>query len=126
MEVCIFIDDELDVLALYQTFLKSGIKGKEIDFHFFSRGDECLKFLQSSPKFEKCLLFLDINMPVMNGLELLKSVKEEYTDYTCYMLSAYSDESYVSKAKEIGAELYLTKPVDIREVKKHIADYFSI
>ena len=53
---------------------------------------------------------LDIGMPVMDGLETLKHIKEEYPQLKVVMLSALSSENNVKLALQLGAEAFVVKP----------------
>lgn len=64
------------------------------------------------------LVFMDIQMPEMDGLTMLSHVREEGISCKVVILSAYSDFSYAQKAIELGVENYLLKPVKISELKK--------
>jgi len=58
------------------------------------------------------LIFSDINMPGMTGLELLPRAKAARPDVPIIMITAYGDDSTGRKARESGAEALLTKPID--------------
>jgi DNA-binding NarL/FixJ family response regulator len=55
------------------------------------------------------VLLLDVEMPIMNGLEVARKLKEEGSPVRIIALSAYHDRQYVHRMMEIGAEGYLTK-----------------
>lgn len=58
------------------------------------------------------IIFMDICMPIMNGLEFLELAKEEYPDSQFIIVSGYDDFSYAQKALRFGATDYLLKPVE--------------
>ncbi|MFZ5985947.1 MAG: response regulator [Bacillota bacterium] len=58
------------------------------------------------------LVFMDITMPVMDGLEAARSIKELNKSARIIMLSAMGDEEIVSQAKSIGIDIFLKKPFD--------------
>ena len=62
----------------------------------------------------------DINMPRMNGLDLLPRVKERRPGLPVFMISAYGDAKTVAAAVERGADEFLTKPVDFPKLKAGI------
>ena len=64
------------------------------------------------------LILSDINMPGMNGLILLKLLKEHYPDLKVFMVTAYGDDKNYQAAKEYGADNFLTKPIDFVQLKK--------
>ena len=72
-------------------------------------GEEVLKRLEN----ENCdILITDINMPFVNGTELIRRVKETYPDIVVFALSGYDDFIYVKEALTAGAVDYLLKPVN--------------
>ena len=58
------------------------------------------------------LIFMDITMPIMDGLAAAKSIKELNPSTNIIMLSAMGDEEIMSQAKEFGVDLFLKKPFD--------------
>ncbi len=67
------------------------------------------------------LLILDINMPGLNGLELLKNLRKEGNTTPAIYLTSYKDKSRLLKGFEIGADDYLKKPVDLDELLMRIS-----
>ena len=59
-------------------------------------------------------------MPGMNGLELLKQIKERYPQLKVYMITAYGDEDSHRRAVEYGCDDYLTKPIDFSVLRNRI------
>lgn len=64
------------------------------------------------------LIFLDIQMPDMNGLEMLAKLREENIDVKVVILTAYSDFGYAKEAISLGIENYLLKPINLLELQK--------
>ena len=77
----------------------------------------------SDARAEATLILSDINMPGMNGLELLRVIKEKYTGLTVFMVTAYGDEESRQMAKDYGANGFIHKPVDFVQLKQ---DVFSL
>lgn len=80
-------------------------------------GLECMELLK------KCIpdvLLLDINMPNMNGLEVLKKIKERKIDVKVIILTVHNEIEYLLKAVEIGVNGYMLKDSDSIELKKAI------
>ncbi len=70
-------------------------------------------------KQEAVLIISDINMPGMSGLELLKNIKEKYEKPSpvVMMITAYGDENNYRMAMQLGADDFLTKPLDFTSLK---------
>ena len=71
------------------------------------------------------LVFSDINMPGMTGLELLKKLRDEYQSLPIHMITAYGDDDNYNQAMLFGASGYLTKPIDFSVLKNMILDLNS-
>ena len=67
------------------------------------------------------LVLLDVNMPGMNGLEVLKHISDQYPDVPVIMVTALTDDVAVSAAMRDGAYAWLGKPFDINELG-HVVD----
>ena len=80
-------------------------------------GKECLEKLTSTiPD----VLLLDINMPDMNGLEVLEQIKTDNIQVKVLMLTVHNEIEYLVKAVDIGADGYIIKDSDSSELKKAI------
>ena len=62
----------------------------------------------------------DINMPGMDGLELLAEIKQRRPDLTVMMVTAYGDDERRRRAAEHGAAEFITKPVDFEHLKTQL------
>lgn len=83
-----------------------------------SDGVECLELLETNlPQ----VLLLDINMPNMNGLEVLEKIKEQKIDTKVIILTVHNEIEYLLKAVEIGIDGYMLKDSDSNELKKAIS-----
>ncbi len=69
---------------------------------------------------EVSLILSDINMPGMNGLDLLKAVKEKHQHLKVYMITAYGNAEYQQRAVAYGCDDYFTKPLDFRMLKERL------
>lgn len=68
--------------------------------------------LEKIAKFRPDLAIVDIKMPVMNGIEMIRQAKEQYSDMTFVVLSGYGDYEFTSQAMELGVRHYILKPCD--------------
>ncbi|EHO4166753.1 response regulator transcription factor [Campylobacter coli] len=78
-------------------------------------GDEGLKKFK---KFKPDLIITDIAMPIMDGLDMAKEIKEISNDVPIVVLSAYSEKERLLRSIDIGIDKYLIKPIDIDELFK--------
>jgi CheY-like chemotaxis protein len=114
------VDDEQDVELLFRQKFRKELKNQEFAFHFAFNGEDALHYLRSLHPFDLVLVLSDINMPGMTGLELLRVIRTEFPLLRVMMVTAYGDDSNYGKAMEIGANDFLTKPVDFVLLKEKI------
>ncbi len=87
------------------------VLGEKYDLHAFSGGRRALQFLKTQ---KPDLIILDIDMPEINGYEMLKMIKEkeDLQDVPVIFLTSNNDKSHVVKAVAGGAKDYVVKPID--------------
>jgi len=112
------VDDETDVKILFQQRFRREIRNKDIEFVFAFSGEEAITILKSMEQ-EAVLILSDINMPGMSGLELLEFIKQDYLKPppVVMMITAYGDDDNFNSAKKLGADEFLTKPLDFTMLK---------
>ena len=115
------VDDEKDVQVLFEQRFRREIKSGEMNFVFAFSGEEALTYLNQH-EHEAVLILSDINMPGMSGLELLAHIKQKYLKPppVVMMITAYGDVENFNTAKELGADDFLTKPVDFTLLKEKL------
>jgi CheY-like chemotaxis protein len=115
------VDDEADMKTLFEQRFRKEIKSGEIDFAFASSGNEALDYLNRQ-NHEFVLILSDINMPGMSGLELLGHIKQKYQSPPpkVMMITAYGDEYNYNQAMSLGADDFLTKPLDFNTLKEKL------
>lgn len=115
------VDDEQDVKTLFEQRFRKEIKSGQIDFAFAFSGEEALEMINKW-EHEAILILSDINMPGMSGLQLLEKVKTLFKKPPpiVMMITAYGDPENVRVAKELGADDFLTKPVDFTMLKEKL------
>lgn len=115
------VDDEKDIEALFEQRFRKEIKSNEMQFAFAYSGEEALDYLNSH-KHEAVLILSDINMPGMSGLDLLKHIKERYHEPppVVMMITAYGDTENYNTAMQLGADDFLTKPIEFILLKQKL------
>jgi len=115
------VDDEHDVQLLFEQRFRKEIRNHEMNFVFAFSGEEALTYLNSH-EHEVVLILSDINMPGMSGLELLGHIKQKYhrPPPVVMMITAYGDAENYDMAKKLGADEFLTKPVDFTLLKEKL------
>ena len=115
------VDDEQDVKTLFLQRFRKEIKNKDIEFFFAFSGEEALQVMNTMHQ-EAILILSDINMPGMSGLELFENIKQNYVKPPpiVMMVTAYGDEENYNTAKRLGADDFLTKPLDFKLLKEKL------
>jgi CheY-like chemotaxis protein len=115
------VDDERDIQALFEQRFRKSIREKEAEFVFAFSGDEALNYL-TQHQHEAVLILSDINMPGMSGLELLQKIKQQFHSPppTVMMITAYGDKENYEDALRMGADDFLTKPLDFALLKQKL------
>lgn len=115
------VDDERDVQILFQQRFRKEIRKGELDFHFAFSGEEALTIMNEMQQ-KAVLILSDINMPGMSGLELLEKIRSEYEKPppVVMMITAYGDEQNRNAANRLGANDFLTKPLDFTLLKEKL------
>lgn len=103
-------DDDLIIRKLLFEVLTSD--GHQVTIT--ENGFEALKEAQKQP-FE--LIFLDVHMPIMNGLETLISVRNQFPGMAVAMMDSYPDQ-LVRQAQREGALTCIHKPFDLKEIRE--------
>ena len=106
------VDDEPDVAELFrQRFRRETRQGTYV-IHYAASGAEALDRLATEIEPTLLAVLSDINMPEMDGLELLARIKERYPGVPVMMVTAYGDDERRRRATQYGAAEFITKPVD--------------
>ena len=114
------VDDEPDMVDLFrQRFRREARQGTYV-LHFAASGEEALEALAGDIKPELIVILSDINMPGMDGLELLRQVKKRHPHLSVMMVTAYGDDDRRRRAAEWGARDFITKPVDFDFLKSQL------
>ena len=111
------VDDEQDVSLLFQQRFRKEMKSGQLELGFALSGAEALEYLDRHGTAGCKLILSDINMPGMNGIELLKIIKQRFPDLKVFMITAYGDEYNYASAIESGADDYFTKPIEFELLK---------
>jgi CheY-like chemotaxis protein len=116
------VDDEPDVADLFRQRFRREARDGVYTLRFAGSGSEALGQLASGIEPELIVILSDINMPGMDGLELLAEIKRVRPELPVMMVTAYGDEERRLAAARSGAAGFLTKPVDFKRLKEHLRD----
>jgi CheY-like chemotaxis protein len=116
----LIVDDEPDVADLFRQCFRRETRQGTYVLHFAASGEEALDRLAGEIEPQLIVILSDINMPGMDGLELLRVVKERRPELPVMMVTAYGDDERRRRATESGAAEFVTKPVDFDLLKTRL------
>ncbi|MFN3967177.1 MAG: response regulator [Endomicrobiia bacterium] len=109
----LIVDDEPDLVLILGDFLsKEGFK-----VYTAHTGEQAIEKIRNNPI---DLVLLDIAMPVMDGIEILKQIKKIKPDISVIMITAYKDAEKIVQAFRLGALDCIYKPFDFKYLRKSI------
>jgi len=114
----LMVDDEPDAQELFRQNFRREIRRGLYDFDFAASGEAAIEALQAGEAKGVSLVLSDVNMPGMSGIELLADIRAGWPDLPVMMITAYGDAATEAKANALGAEGFLTKPVDFARLKQ--------
>ena len=117
-------DDELNMRTLLKATLEE-LEDKGVGLLTSDNGKDALKIINTK---KPQLVILDVRMPGMSGLEVCNTVKNVLGMKNTYilMLSAEAQEADKQKGKDVGADIYMTKPFDPDEILEKVIEVLGI
>ncbi len=118
MRSLLIVDDQPGIrLLLEELFRKEGYETSGA-----TNGMEALQKIEQ--KRPDCIL-LDMKMPGMNGIDVLKKIKADWPEVPVMMMTAFGEVELTNEALAIGASEYFTKPFDVHEVREAVNRLFK-
>ena len=114
------VDDETDVADLFRQHFRREVRQRQYVLHFACSGEDALHKLARGIEPQLVVILSDINVPGMDGLALLRELKERRPDLPVIMVTAYGDDERRRRASEYGAAAFITKPVDFDFLKAEL------
>lgn len=118
MQNIYLIDDDMDDIELFRDALEE--VAPSISFHYANDGSEAVRNLSAQQHALPDIIFLDISMPTVSGLQCLASFKkdEQLKNLPVIMYTTSSQEREIRTAQELGASGFVTKPNDFKVLKR--------
>lgn len=121
-------DDQVDTMTVRRALKELNIVNR---LENVENGEEALDYLRDSTREYPCLILLDLNMPVMNGIEFLQTVKTDPQLKRIPVVALTTSDEQKDKVEsfELGVAGYMRKPVDYRqfvEIIRTIDAYWTI
>ena len=117
-------DDEILFQRVINYFFNQKIKEGLYEFHYAINGKEAFEKLASGLKID--IVLVDIRMPEMDGLTLIKKLNEKGVPAKTIIISAYPDILNIRKAMNEGTFDFLVKPIDLNELEESIDKLFQL
>jgi CheY-like chemotaxis protein len=120
-----YADDDLDDREFFECAVREVSDSFNLITH--SDGNELIDMLNNPPPFPN-ILFLDLNMPIKNGFEVLMEIRqsEQTKNIPVVVFSTSDDAEAIDKTRNLGANLYVPKPNTYTDLKKVIKHSISI
>ena len=117
----IIVDDEQDIL---NTLLRYFNRKNKFEVDVFTNPVNALEAIKNN---DYDLVLTDIMMPEMNGVDLLKKIKEVKPDVPVVMMTAYSTIDKILECDKLGASDYVTKPfISLKDIESKVLDFLGI
>lgn len=119
MKYILMIDDDEDDQILFQQALNE--INKSVTFYTAANGHDALKKLETPP--EPDIIFLDLNMPIMNGFECLSALKKQkrYEHIPVIIFTTANDAGTIEQSRKLGASAFFHKPVDFGHLREKLS-----
>jgi len=118
MTELIIVED--NVLALQAISDKLANFSDIIIRHVARNGQEVMEILEQNNSID--LILMDIEMPVMNGIEATQYIKQKYPQIKIVMITVYDDDNYIFDAIKAGADSYILKEIKAEKIYETITD----
>jgi two-component system response regulator (stage 0 sporulation protein F) len=117
-EKLLIVDDQFGIrVLLTEVFDKDGY-----ETFTASNGNQALTIIEDeSPD----LVLLDVKIPGMDGIEILKEIRQRNLETNVIMMTAYGELEMINEAKKLGAVAHFSKPFDIDEVRQKIRKFLD-
>lgn len=121
-------DDQVDVMTVKRAMREIHVTNPVLNSE---NGEEALKFLRDPGNERPCIILLDLNMPIMNGIEFLRVIKQDHLLKRIPVVVLTTSEEQPDKIKsfDLGVAGYMAKPVDYHqfvEVMRTLDAYWTI
>ncbi|MGZ3181968.1 MAG: response regulator [Telluria sp.] len=121
-------DDQVDVMTIRRALKEIHVANPVVNME---NGEAALDYLDNSANERPCIILLDLNMPIMNGIEFLQKAKEDprFRRIPVVVLTTSEEQQDKVNSFELGVAGYMAKPVDYRrfvEMMRSIDMYWTI
>lgn len=122
---CFLIDDDADDQEIFGQALEN--LDRPIQCTYANDGVQALEKLNSDPAFIPDVIFIDMNMPRMNGIQCLEAIQkiDRLKDVVLYMYSTAADPKSIAATQSLGAKEFIIKPSNFNDLTKKLSQIFN-
>ena len=115
MKKLLVVDDEIEICEFLKSFFE------ERDFHVETAlsGTQALEVLQRT---QPQVVLLDVHMPGMDGMSVLRKIKAQHPSVKVIMVTALETQEKIEEAMRLGADNYITKPLSLEYLEKDVRE----
>ena len=117
------VDDEPDVALLFRQCFRHEVRNGTYVIHFANSGEDALQKLEKGIEPRLIVILSDINMPGMDGLTLLGTIKRRFPNLPVMMVTPYDDDERKRRASDLGTCDFLAKPVDFAYLRARLSQF---
>jgi CheY-like chemotaxis protein len=116
----LLVEDDIDDQAFFGMAVRA--LNPDLKCVTVNNGVEALEEIERS---QPDVIFLDLNMPRMNGFDFLEAYRKSNSDVPVVILTTSNDDRDIRKAGEMGAQAFITKPADFNRLKRVLSDVLA-
>ncbi len=114
----LIVEDDSATRRLYRFLLANG-------GYVVLEAEDGVAALEQIARHRCDLVITDMNMPRMDGMELIRNIKRDYPDTHVILITAFGTPDTQKQAMKIGANDYLAKPFDFEELERRVRHFFQ-
>ena len=115
MKTMLVVDDETEICD----FLRSFFEDRDFTVRTATTGEAALKEME---KARPHVVLLDVHMPGMDGMNVLRSIKERFAGVKVIMVTALETREKIEEAMRLGADNYITKPLSLEYLERDVQE----
>ena len=115
MKKLLIVDDEVEICSFLQVFFQE----REFEVQTAHSGEEAIRAVE---KMKPHLVLLDIHMPGMDGMTVLRELKSKYPGIKVIMVTALETRDKIEEAIRLGADNYITKPLSLEYLERDVQE----
>lgn len=117
-DTILIVEDDAATRRLYKFLLSNG-------GYLVLEAEDGVAAVEVLRRYNCDLVITDMNMPRMDGLDLIRAIRRDFGDIHIILITAFGTPDTQKQALRLGANDYLAKPFDFEELERRVHDYFQ-